>query len=249
MLSKTVLVVRKFDEFSRLLVETGFEIINFPTIETVPVEDFSDFDKMLGESEKYDGVFLTSSVATGIFLGRLKSRNLQFRGQLFVLGKKSKRLLEAEGFEVFFNDKANTASDLIDTLPIEKLKNKCFLFPCGNKSLRVIINKLAGIAKVEEAVIYKTVLPEIDEKLMAAVSEKLNNREIACICFFSPSGIENFLEICRSNLCQKTKIAAIGETTANAARARNLAVDLVSETAEATEFASGLIEYLRGNIE
>jgi len=239
-----VLVIRKFDKFSALLMENGFGVINFPTIETIPVEEFDEFDKELADICKYDGVFLTSAVAAEIFLARF-NRSKIFKGQIFTLGKRTKQLFDAENIEVFFDEKANTASDLIALLSPDDWRNKRFLFPCGDKSLRVVAEKLANIAEVKEVIVYQTVKPEINKKLFDKIEARLINREINFVCFFSPSGIENFLEIFGGRFLTKIKIAAIGETTAQKARENDLIIGFVSTRTNAEIFAGEFIEYLR----
>ncbi len=46
--------------FSRILAENGFEVINLPLIETKPLEDLREFEAKLDKIENYDGIFLTS---------------------------------------------------------------------------------------------------------------------------------------------------------------------------------------------
>ncbi len=64
---QTILVIRKFDDFSRILAERDFEIINLPLIETNPIEDFSDFEVKLKDIKIYDGIFITSKNAARDF--------------------------------------------------------------------------------------------------------------------------------------------------------------------------------------
>ena len=40
---KTILAIRKFDDFSRILAERDFEIINLPLIKTNVIEDLIEF--------------------------------------------------------------------------------------------------------------------------------------------------------------------------------------------------------------
>lgn len=240
-----ILAARKFDRFSSLLAESGIEVINFPTIETVRAEDLSDFEEKLAEIEDFDGVFLTSPAAAEVFLDKFNPEKQKFRGRLYVLGKRTDRLLKSKGFATVFFEEANTALEMINSLPVKKLKYKRFLFPQGDKSLRVIPKMLEGIADVEETIVYKTVKPKFDERTAEEIAGRINHGEIDFVCFFSPSGLENFLEIFGANVLDKTKIAAIGQTTARRARDFGLTVNFVSEKATAEDFARGLIENVR----
>ena len=71
---KKVLVVREYDNFSRILAADNFEIINLPLIETRAIEDLSAFETTHESIENYDGVFLTSKQADGNFSGAFENR-------------------------------------------------------------------------------------------------------------------------------------------------------------------------------
>ncbi len=99
---KRVLVVRKFDDFSRILSENGLSVINYATIKTVPLENLSDLSAKLETIDNYDGIFLTSAAATEIFRLKLREIKLNFRGKIYVLGKRSFDLLKGENLRFSF---------------------------------------------------------------------------------------------------------------------------------------------------
>jgi uroporphyrinogen-III synthase len=72
------------------------------------------------------------------------------------LGKRSRDLLNKFGFEIFFGEDATTVKELLETIPKEELKNKKFLFPRGNRSLRVVPETLENIAEIIETIVYRT---------------------------------------------------------------------------------------------
>ena len=244
MKTSAILVVRTFDRFSALLIENGFNVINLPLVETVPAEDLSALDEKLSEIERYDGVFFTSQKSAEVFLERFSQIGKPFRGKIIALGK-AKQMLEAAGFETAFVKEANTALELINQLEIGDLKGKRFLFLKGDKSLRVIPEALKDIAGVDEVTVYQNIKPQVDERLADEIKAKFRRKEINFACFFSPSGIENFLEIFSKDLLKETKIAAIGQTTAGKARKNDLEVSFISARATAEDFARGLIEHIK----
>ena len=238
-----ILVVREFDRFSALLVKNGFDVINLPLIETVPAEDLSELDEKLAEIESYDGIFFTSQKAAEVFLKRFNREKNPFSGKIFALGKAG-QILKAAGFETVSEKEANTALELLNQIEISDLKDKRFLFLKGDKSLRAIPEALKDIAQVGEVIVYQNVKPKIDERLAAEIREKIRRKEINFACFFSPSGIENFLEVFGKDLLKETKIAAIGQTTAGKAREIGLAASFISARATVGDFARGLIEHI-----
>ena len=241
-----VLVVREFDEFSLRLKENGFKVINFPAIRTLPFENASELDEKLAGAEKYDGLFFTSPKAAQVFL-RGKTKN-GFRGKIYVLGNRTKLLFENAGFETVFREDANTAEEFINSFESGEFAGKKFLFPRGDKSLRVIPELLKSIAEVDELVVYRTIENTFDENLNDEIREKLRRGEIDWICFFSPSAVESFLKRFGVFSLNEIKIAVIGATTAKKAAAENLKVEFISPRARAEDFAFGLIDYIK-NIE
>jgi uroporphyrinogen-III synthase len=245
--SPLILIVREFDKFSALLKENGFRIINFPLLQTLPLEDLSELDEKLAGAEKYDGLFFTSPRAAEVFL----RRNLPegFRGKVYVLGNRTRLLFENAGFETVFRDHANTAEEFINSFETRELAGKKFLFLRGDKSLRAIPEALQNIAEIDEIVVYRNVESSIDENLTGEIEEKFRRREIDWICFFSPSGVESLTKTFGEFPLNEMKIAAIGATTAKKAAESNLKVKFVSPKATAGDFAFGLIEYLRNEAE
>ena len=241
--SPLILVVRCFDKFSSLLAGNGFEIINFPAIETLPLEDAGELDEKLENLEKYDGLFFTSPKAAEIFLQRKTKDN--FRGKIYVLGNRTKLLFENTGFETVFRENANTSEEFIKSFDESEFAGKKFLFPGGDKSLRAIPELLESVAEIDEIVVYRTIENAADEILIDEIREKLSRGEIDWLCFFSPSGIESFLKTFGDFSPNDIKIAAIGATTAKKAEAENLKVGFISPKASAEDFALGLIKYLR----
>lgn len=234
----TILVVRKFDNFSRILTEKGFQVINCPTIETVPCEnlldEIGDFSPL-----NYDGIFLTSQKATEIASRELFSKK-KFNGKVYVLGRSSFEILKDKNIHLSFDETANTAQEMLERIPTEELKGKRFLFIRGEKSLGTVRNFLEKIAVVDERIVYETRKVTVDEILKTEILAK----EINCVCFFSPSGAESFLDQFGKEIFDQTKIAVIGKTTANYFAKQNLKTDFIAKQATAEDFAIGLIEYL-----
>ncbi|HSK70757.1 MAG TPA: uroporphyrinogen-III synthase [Pyrinomonadaceae bacterium] len=240
-----ILVIREFDQFSSILIEQGFSLINFPTIKTEPVSDLGDLDKSIAQIEFFDGIFITSSKAAEVFLERFKRKNSKIK--FYVLGKKANDLLESAGFETFFDENVKSAVELINLIPKGELDGKNFLFLRGSRSLRVIPEMLEGIAEVKEVIVYQTVAADFDEEKFDKIKRKFAEREIAAVCFFSPSGVEEFLAKFEDFSQDDAKIASIGQTTAKFIEENNLRVDFIAAKPSAKTFADGLAEYLRKN--
>lgn len=251
MRKKIILVVREFDNFSRILCENDFEIINCQTIKTYVLEDLSDFENKLENINCFNGIFLTSRKATEIFRDESRERNINFHGKIYILGKRSFDLLKDENFDLFFDENANTARELLETIHIEDLKDKRFLFVRGEKSLRVVPEFLENIAKIDEIIVYRTEKFAIEIDKIKFINQKFETGDIDAACFFSPSAAESFLEQFGTEIFRKfhqTKIASIGRTTAEFFERRGLKADFVSGKTAAEDFAVGLIQFLERNL-
>lgn len=244
---REILVIREFDEFSRILAEAGFRVINLPLIETRPLADLSAFEARLEKLADYDGIFLTSKNSARIVAEKLRAKNIRFGGKVYVLGTRGFEILKREKLDLVFFEQANTAREMLAKIASEDLRDRRFLFVRGERSLRTIPEFLAKIATVDEAIVYetRTLAPEIDK--IEAIREKLGKKEIAAACFFSPSGAESFLEQFGAPVLHQTLIATIGTTTAEFLERRNLKVEFIAAKATAEDFAAGLVDFLEKN--
>lgn len=242
---REILVIRQKDVFSRILIDSGFSVTNFPTIKTETLADLSELETYLAEIERFDGIFITSSKAAEIFAAKLAETEKVFAGKFYVLGKRSRDLLNKPDCEVFFSENATTAEKLLDAIPKEELKNKRFLFPRGDLSLRTVPETLQNVAEVVETVVYRTIETDASVEKIVEIKEKFERDEISAVCFFSPSGVESFLRKFENFSQSEIKIAVIGKTTARFIKEKNLRVDFVSAKTSATDFAAEFTSYLR----
>ncbi len=243
-----VLVVREFDKFSSSLTKNGFEVINFPAILILPVKDFSELSGKIDLLENYNGLFFTSPKAAEVFLQSFGNKETGFRGKVYVLGNRTKLLFENTNFEIVFRREANTAEEFINSFNEGEFAGKKILFFKGDKSLRTVPELLKDQAIVDEIVVYRTIENTIDQTLKNEIGDRLSKNEIDWICFFSPSGVENFVKTFGKFSLGGIKIAAIGTTTAKKAAENNLKIEFVSSKANAEDFAFELIDYIK-NIE
>jgi uroporphyrinogen-III synthase len=244
-MGKTVLVVREFDKFSEILAQNGVKVINFQAIRTLPVENLSELDEKLLEIKSFDGLFFTSPKAAEVFLQRFRQKNFEFDGKVYILGNRTRTLFEKTDFEIVFRKNVNTAEELINSFESNEFARKRFLFPRGDRSLRMIPELLQNIAQIEEVVAYQTIEIPVEKAFADEIKAKLLGREFVWICFFSPSGVESFVKTFGIDFRDNVKIAAIGETTAQSAADKNLAVDFISPTAASEDFALGLIKRIK----
>ncbi|MBC7901061.1 MAG: hydroxymethylbilane synthase [Saprospiraceae bacterium] len=244
MKTKVVLVIREDDDFSSILRQSGFEVLNLPLIHTEPVEDLVELDIKLGTLDKYDGIFLTSPVAAAIFLERVNAFE-SFVGKFYVLGERTKSLFDGKNVDLAFSKNANTAKEFISSFETEEFTGKNFLFMRGDKSMRTIPWLLRTSAVVDEVVVYRTVENPVSGEMVRNIEKKIEGGEIDWICFFSPSAIDAFVNLFSSDEAKIINTAVIGETTANRARETGMNLQLISKKANAADFANSLAEQVK----
>ncbi len=241
---KTVLVLREADEFSRILAADGNAVINCPVITTEPLDDLSVLDNALSQTGGFDGIFVTSEAATQILVSRCESLLKRFGGTIYVLGQRSFDILKGIGPKIVFDADRQNAADMLDGIGNAELAGKRFLFVCGEQSMRTIPDRLAGVAEVEEAVVYRTVQVLIPVDTKDEIRGLLKKDAISIACFFSPSGVRSFAGQIGFDGLRSTAFGAIGSTTAAALRDLNLNVSVVAKRPIGEVFAADIQQYL-----
>lgn len=240
-----VLVIREFEDFSRMLIAGDATVINCPTIRTSQKEDVLDLEDKLKRLDSFDGIFLTSRKAAEIFRKKHREYNLRFGGRVYVFGKRGFNVLKNEGFDLYGDAAAGTVQEMLDAIAPAELANKRFLIICGENALPTVVDHLSPIATVERTVVYRTeamlVGPALREKVMALAKRG----EIALACFFSPSGAASFLSQFGAGFLCGTKVAVIGKTTAEYFARANIRVDLISEKPDAADLANAVLKFQR----
>ncbi len=237
------MVIREAGDFSSILQQNGFEVLNLPLIRTEPLEDLAELKRELRTLDQYDGLFFTSPVSAEIFLNNL-GEAARFNGKVYVLGERTNACFAKTDLELVFLRQANTAEEFIMSFDKTEFSEKKFLFVRGEKSLRTIPDLLASVAIVDEVNVYRTLANEISDEIHLAIREKIESHEIDWICFFSPSGIDAFLSLFPSDAVKSINTGVIGDTTAKRATETKFNVRLISETANAKDFAINLTKYV-----
>jgi uroporphyrinogen-III synthase len=186
----TVLSTKILKENQRsLLLQAGISLVQYDAIkiENVPFKVPSEVNNAI----------ITSQNAV------LAIQNSAFKIQhCFCVGKKTKSLLEENGFKVV--KMTEYASELASYL-VENHKNDSFHFFCGNIRSDEIPSKLKeNNINFKEIEVYTTTL-----------NPKKFERQFDAVLFFSPSGVRSFVS---ENKINNSKAICIGKTTASEAK-------------------------------
>ena len=158
------------------------------------------------DPKDFDTVVFTSANAVKYFFENSAAVELVKHKAVFALRGKTDEGLLAK--EIKATITGNTASELADSI-IDAKSSKALLHVCGNLKLPVLENKLkaAGI-RYSDLIVYQTVL----------CTEKKINELFDAVLFYSPSGVDAFFG--QNDVGDKTVCCCIGQTTANALRAK-----------------------------
>ncbi|MBI4641202.1 MAG: uroporphyrinogen-III C-methyltransferase [Candidatus Tectomicrobia bacterium] len=253
LLGQTIVVTRSREqasEFAELLQEYGARVIEFPTIETVPVDNWDEVDRAIEKLESYLWAIFTSASAVKGFLARLKQRGRDLRAlkgiKLCAIGAKTAAELEKFGISVDLIPSEYRAEGVIEAMGKEKIDGANILFPRAEVARELLPDTLRHMgATVDIVAVYRTIKPtQKAENLLAMLREG----EIDLITFTSSSTVINFVEIFKGqdlqHLLRGVKIGTIGSITANTAEQFGLKADIIPQESTIEAFLKSIVASL-----
>ena len=232
-------------ELSALLGDLGARVLEFPTIDIQPPQDFDPLDKAIRELDSFDWLVFTSVNGVDAFLDRLGHHALDVRAvpraaKIAAIGPATADRIRATGLRVDVVPGEYRAESLLEEISGATLVGRRVLIPRAKVAREVLPEKLrdAG-AEVVVPPAYRSV-PSNEGK--DALAGSLQGGEVDCITFTASSTVENFVrafgEEEAGRMLEETRVACIGPITADTARDYGIRVD-----AEAAEYTMpGLVQ-------
>ncbi len=231
-----ILITKKKLEVGNAFTELenkGNHIYYFPTIEIIPMQDYSNLDYQIREIETYDYIVFTSRNSVKFFLERIKLYEKNINSlTIIAVGSKTAEILNTNQIKVDFFPKEFSSKGIIKELDLNKFRNKKVLIPTSNISEKILYKELISYgAEVLQIPVYDVRIPQTncyyDEK---KIIEK-NPPNI--IAFTSPSNFLNYIKIfsidnLNSYFSDKI-IVAIGTITENKIKSFGLKVSIVGK--------------------
>ncbi len=232
-------------ELSCRLEDLGSEVMEFPTIEIKPPEDFAPLDESIRELHSFDWLVFTSVNGVEAFLDRLRHHGLDVRSvpknaKIAAIGPATAERIEEAGLRVDVVPREYRAEALLEEVSQGSLAGQRFLIPRAKVAREVLPEKLreAG-AEVMVPPAYESAPSEEDRDTLA---DRLGAGEVDCVTFTASSTVENFVRAFgkedATRLIGGARVACIGPITAETARGYGIEVD--TEAAEYT--IPGLVE-------
>ena len=232
-------------ELSVELERLGAEVLEFPTIEILPPEDFGALDEAIRELDSFDWLVFTSVNGVEAFVERLAHHGLDLRAvpsdaNIAAIGPATAQRIREAGLRVDVVPKEFRAEALISEVSGETLAGQSVLIPRARVAREILPERLreAG-AEVVVPPAYESV-PSSEGK--DELAKKLEAGVVDCVTFTASSTVENFVRAFgageAARLLAGTGVACIGPITAETARGYAIRVDV-----EAREYTiPGLIE-------
>ena len=217
-----VLVTRPKGRSSRTAEELrrrGAEVLELPSIRTVPLEDQSTLVHAFEEISSYQWIVFTSPTGVEIFFDEMDKKEVDVRSigqaKIAVIGEGTKKKLKEHHLLADFVPSVYDGDTLGAELAKELQGNEKILIPraeAGNKKLTELLEQTG--AKVDDIATYTTCYEKsrlIDEK------KELETGSVDCVVFTSASTVKGFVEDTRGLDYTKVKAACIGKQTKAAA--------------------------------
>jgi uroporphyrinogen III methyltransferase/synthase len=220
---KRIVVTRaraQAESLVRRIEEAGGEVVEFPTIEIQPPEEFSAFDAALAKIETYDWLIFTSVNSVEPFLARLERQSKSTATleaiRIGAIGPETARRLEESGLRVTLVPMRYQAEGILDAVAPESVRGKRVLIPRAAEAREILPETLRERgAAVDVVIAYRTVLPAVDP---APLAECFGRREIDAVTFTSSSTVRNFARLFGERelgaIVGASLIACIGPITA-----------------------------------
>jgi len=247
---KRVIVTRARSQASRLvaqLEDLGAEVLEFPTIEIVPVEDPRPLDEALKNIDKYDWLMFTSSNAVHGLAARMDALGIDSRSlahlKFGVNGPSTARALGEIGIKPDAIPNEYLASAMIDLLNEREITPRNVLFPRSSIGRETLANGLRDMgANVDEIVAYSTQSPaNTGEHIRAAYEQGVDYTT-----FTSSSTARNMVELLGGSpdLINTSRTVMIGPITADTVKELDINIDVMSPE----QSIAGIIEAIKADV-
>ena len=245
---RRVVVTRARAQAGELSVELerlGAEVLEFPTIEIQPPEDFGPLDEAIRELDSFSWLIFTSVNGVEALVERLAHHGLDLRAvprdaKIAAIGPATAQRIREAGLRVDVVPREFRAEALIEEVSGETLAGQKILIPRARVAREILPERLREAGA-------EVVVPPAYESVSSSegkdeLTERLEAGEVDCVTFTASSTVENFVRAFGAEeamrLLAGARVACIGPITADTARGYGIRVDV-----EAREYTiPGLIE-------
>lgn len=247
-----VLVTRETTEGFERLEDLGAEVVAFPTISTIPLEDYSALDRCLSDAATYDWLVLTSASGVRFFFHRLFALKMDIRElkgvRICAVGQKTAEAIAHFGLRVDLVPAEYRAEGLLQSFlelyGDDNLHNVRFLLPRAEKARELFPEqvRMRG-GHIDVPPLYRTVKPDAHGK---RIQRFLKEGKITVATFTSGSTFSNFVEILGDDalrLLEGVTIAVIGPVTKRSVESMGLNVGIMPGTSTVEDMVEEIVRW------
>ncbi len=197
-------------------------IIHRPLIKSVPLDDYTQADKVLKRLNTFDWIVFTSTNGVEFFFQRLNAIGLDTRAlgtsKIAAIGKTTAEKLKTFGVLADMQPKLESSIGLLEEFKKISVKNKRILLVRPKIGSSMLLDGLADTkAAIEAVMVYRNVDIEPEETDFDFIDQ---------ILFTSSSTIRAFLKIYGS-VPGSIKVYCLGQPTLNEAQKHNIPAELL----------------------
>ena len=251
---KRIVITRARAQAQNLVAQIeslGGEVVELPTIEIAPPDDFTAFDAAVARIETYHWLIFTSVNAVEPFLARLQhgGKSILSLAALKVgaIGPETANKLAAAGIEACLVPERFQAEGILDAFKPDDLKGKRVLIPRAAEAREVLPNTLREWgATVDVVTAYRTVLPVVD---VAPFAELFRQRRVDVVAFTSSSTVKNFVRLfgdrSLGEITAASALACIGPITARTVEDLGGRADIVAVEFTISGLARAIVAFFQ----
>ncbi|MHC4310462.1 MAG: uroporphyrinogen-III C-methyltransferase [Planctomycetota bacterium] len=195
-------------------------IIHRPLIKSVPLDDYTQADKVLKQLDNFDWIVFTSTNGVEFFFQRLNAVGLDTRSigtvKVAAIGKTTAEKLKTFGVLVDIQPKLESSTGLLEEFKKVSIKGKRILLVRPKVGSSMLLDGLADAA-IEAVVVYRNVNIEPEETDFDFIDQ---------ILFTSGSTIRAFLKL-NGSIPDGVKVYCLGQPTLNEAKKHNIPAELL----------------------
>uniref|UniRef100_A0A7C5ELV5 uroporphyrinogen-III C-methyltransferase n=1 Tax=Desulfobacca acetoxidans TaxID=60893 RepID=A0A7C5ELV5_9BACT len=234
---------------SELLAEAGARVVEIPTLELVPPDDYSPLDRALGDLSRYHWLVFTSANGVRAFISRLFHRNLDVRAlggvRLAAIGPATAAALNDFGLKADLVPRRFVAEELAQALLPQLSPGARVLLARAQAAREVLPQSLA------QAGIQVEVVPVYQARPVKNLPEEarpfLEQNAVDILTFASSGTVQNFAALVGKEkfqaLARSAVVAAIGPITAAALREYGISPQVQPEEFTIPALVSTIIDY------
>lgn len=244
---KKILVTRSrstHSKFTELLEALGGEVIQMPTIQTVPIQK-EQLIQAVQNIYKYNKIIFTSGVAVELFFGVMKELKRDARvlsGQkIIAIGSETRKILENQGVYADFEPVEYSKEGISQLLTAHGTVGEHLLIPRSAKGDHAWIETLKKSYQVTEIQCYDTLFVE------EATIEEKELDSFDYITFTSASTVHGFMNLMDKDkllTLKNTNVVAIGPTTRAAIEDYGIKVHLQPEKYTIGDMVTCIVDHV-----